>query len=268
MKLTPLEIRKQEFRKGIRGLDQVEVQTFLEMVAEQYEELLEENKALNRRIIEMETKLHNFQENEKTLRETLLNVQEVKKQSEESSRRKADLVVKEAELKSVEILDGARKESRQIREEINWLKSQKESFINRLRHILVSQVELLSVMEMDDVLPEDSRELLRKQAAASTSGIDSSLKKKRATEPVAAPMDAPEATLQPPAESADGKDDEAANVREIKRMGDQAAEKMAKSKNPAQKDASLTEEDINDFFKKGLQIDDLIKTINKKDVGK
>jgi cell division initiation protein len=47
MKLTPLDIRKQEFRKTLRGFDPIEVQTFLEMVGEEYEQLLEKNKQLN-----------------------------------------------------------------------------------------------------------------------------------------------------------------------------------------------------------------------------
>ena len=119
MKLTPLDIRKQEFRKSLRGFDPIEVQTFLDMVGEEYEQLLEDNKKLNNRIIELETKLTDFQETEKNLRETLLNVQEVKKQSEESSRRQADLLIKEAELKSMEIIEMARKQARHGIE-ISW----------------------------------------------------------------------------------------------------------------------------------------------------
>ncbi len=270
MKLTPLEIRKQEFRKSIRGLDQVEVQTFLEMVAEQYEALLEENKALNRRIIELETKLHNFQESEKTLRETLLNVQEVKKQSEESSRRKADLVIKEAELKAAEILDSTRKESRQIREEIGWLKSQKESFINRLRHILVSQVELLSVMEIDDVLPEESKKILNKSGASISSSKRKSKPDNTPLENLTPKLDVGLDQSSEQAKKSAAPDEKITEEEEriIKLLRDEEFKKNDLDKNSPQKDTSLTEEDINDFFKKGLEIDDLIKTINKKDVGK
>src|SRR4030065_2876757 len=160
MKLTPLDIRKQEFRKTLRGFDPIEVQTFLEMVGEEYEQLLEKNKQLDHRLIELETKLKDYQENEKNLRETLLNVQEVKKQTEESSRRQADLLIKESELKALEIIEIARKQARQMRDEVSILRSQKESFINRLRQILISQIELLSVLEIDDVIPEEALKFL------------------------------------------------------------------------------------------------------------
>lgn len=263
MKLTPLEIRKQEFRKTLRGFDPIEVQTFLEMVAEQYEQILEENKSTGRRIIELETKLHDYQENEKNLRETLLNVQEVKKQSEESSRRQADLLIKEAELKALEILEAARKQTRQIREEVNWLKSQKESFINRLRHILVSQMELLSVMEIDDILPKEAQEAFKalRGRRGTTARIPeaSGVEAEEAGEP--ASMDT----------TTDAEEDQSTADRVIQQMNEgQSAEADAAGarKKPGKKDKELPDEDINDFFKKGIHIDDLIKTIDKKETGK
>jgi cell division initiation protein len=291
-----LEIRNQEFRKALRGLDPVEVQTFLEMVSEHYEEILEENKTLSRRIVELETRLQDFQENEKNLRETLLNVQEVKKQSEESSRRQADLIIKEAEIKAMEVVETARKQTRQIREEVNWLKSQKESFINRLRHILVSQIELLSVMEIDDVLPAETQDLLKNLKARKYGQLNPS---EEAVEPPAREEE-PE-VIEEAAEIEfdeeysknseidedikDAKDNEIiaeepepaeeefpeGETRLIQRMNSSEIEEVpaAPKKDKKKKDeSSLSDDDINDFFKKGIQIDELIKTINKKEFDK
>jgi len=42
MKISPLDIRKQTFRKALRGLDEQEVGNFLEMVAEEVERLVQE----------------------------------------------------------------------------------------------------------------------------------------------------------------------------------------------------------------------------------
>jgi cell division initiation protein len=283
LKLTPLEIRNQEFRKALRGLDPVEVQTFLEMVSEHYEQLAEENKSLNRRIIELETKLKDYQENEKNLRETLLNVQEVKKQSEESSRRQADLIIKEAELKSLEILENARKQTRQIREEVSWLKAQKESFINRLRYILVSQIELLSVMEIDDVLPAGTHEALKglKSRKATHSkppepekNVEDQTKEDQEVSnppqeiPELEESDMPEVDLEV-IETSEEEETEA-ETRLIQRMDSSEVEEVpAKPKKKTKKDEdSMSDEDINDFFKKGIHIDELIKTINKKEFDK
>lgn len=301
MKLTPLEIRNQEFRKALRGSDPVEVQTFLEMVSQHYEEILEENKTLNRRIVELETRLQDFQENEKNLRETLLNVQEVKKQSEESSRRQADLIIKEAEIKAMEVLETARKQTRQIREEVSWLKSQKESFINRLRHILVSQIELLSVMEIDDVLPAETQEVLKNFKARKYAQLKSSEEAVKPTPPPALIKEEDLETIEEAAEIEfeegisedldindeikDTEDNEIiaeepelpdekfpeGETRLIQRMNSSEIEEVpaAPKKEKKKKDeTSLSDDDINDFFKKGIQIDELIKTINKKEFDK
>ena len=40
MKITPLDLRKQEFKKGMRGYDVHEVDAFLEMVAKEMEETI------------------------------------------------------------------------------------------------------------------------------------------------------------------------------------------------------------------------------------
>ena len=280
MKLTPLEIRKQEFRKAMRGFDPIEVQTFLEMVSEQYEELVEENKRQSRQVIELQAKLENYQNSEKSLRETLLNVQEVKKQSEESSRRQADLILKEAELKALEILENARKQTRRIREEVNWLKSQKESFINRLRHIPAAQIELLSVMEIDDIIPANSEEVVKnwksRKHTQSPAGFnpEEDMPELDTMLPGEASPEAPGAkSMASPPEPAPKKktDDPKSKSRIIKPMSKNAPEEKPdpqQNKNRAQNETSLTEDDINDFFKKGIQIDDLIKTINKKDFDK
>ena len=65
MKLTPLDIRKQEFKKLMRGYDPVEVDTFLEMVAADLEEALKAQKESRDRIIELETQLKDYRQIEK-----------------------------------------------------------------------------------------------------------------------------------------------------------------------------------------------------------
>jgi cell division initiation protein len=277
MKLTPLDIRKQEFRKTLRGFDPIEVQTFLEMVGEEYEQVLQENKQLNNRLIELETKLKDFQETEKNLRETLLNVQEVKKQSEESSRRQADLLIKEAELKALEIIELARKQARKMRDEVNILKTQKESFINRLRQILISQIELLSVLEIDEAVPEEAFKFLenvrsRKQLAFSeTDSNEKSLIKSKKDDRIsdielAEDMDIVDEGARKSESQATEKQKSSGKVTEEVSTSDKK-EKSEKTKEVSEKESrqKKIDDEINEFFKKEIQINDFIKnTDNKK----
>lgn len=150
MRLSPLEIRKQEFKKAMRGYDTVEVDTFMEKLAEDYENLIRENNTLSKKVVSVEAELKHFIEVEKTLKETLYNMQQTSQLSKQTSEKEANLVKKEAELTATQMIDKARQEVLSMREEVNTLRQQKESFIARLRHLLTSQIELLEVLEIDE----------------------------------------------------------------------------------------------------------------------
>ncbi|NOZ57927.1 MAG: DivIVA domain-containing protein [Calditrichaeota bacterium] len=163
MKLTPLDIKKQEFRRVLRGYDPEEVEAFLEMVAEEYEGTIREKNELADEVLKLRTQLRDYQEVERTLKETLMTAQQTITESRESSKREADLIIREAQVKADEILDDARKELSRLKNEILMLRTQKESLSRRLRHLLESQLELLGVLEIEDVAPEAQA---RKQPAA------------------------------------------------------------------------------------------------------
>ena len=214
-------------------------------------------------MIELETKLEDYQDTEKMMRETLVNVHEVKKQSEESSKKQADLIVKEAELKSLEILENARKQARQMREEISWLKSQKESFINRLRHILLSQVELLSVLEIDDVVPEEMKKVLKSAKTRRQSALQSSHQPEQVEETEEIEMVQHEiiSEEEPSIKLEETVEDVSENIDEI---DPQNTEDTSPKKKSIEGEQKLSDDDINEFFKKGIQIDELINTLHKK----
>jgi cell division initiation protein len=160
MKLTPLDIKKQRFALRMRGFDPAEVETFLEMVANEYESVLTERNRQNEEIIKYKTQLRDYQQVEKTLQETLMNAQENVNQSMENSKREAQIVLRESELKAEKILDDAREKLDRMKNELTILRAQKDSFAKRLKHLLQSQIELINVLEMDDMgydkTPSDS----------------------------------------------------------------------------------------------------------------
>jgi len=158
LKLTPLDIKKQRFKIKVRGFDPTEVETFLEMVADEYESVLNEKNRLGDEVTKLKTQLKDYQQVEKTLQETLMNAQESVSQSRENSKREAQIIIREAELKSERVLDEAREKLNKMKNELVILRSQKESFAKRLKHLLESQIELIKVLEMDDVEFSKGRE--------------------------------------------------------------------------------------------------------------
>ena len=150
MRITPIEIKKQEFKRAMRGYDVDEVDTFLDIIAKEYENLINENERLDKQVAALEAELKHFKDVEKTLKQTLYNVQQTSQLSKENSQKEAGLIRKEAELAAAQMLDKAKAEVLKMKEEVTALHRQKESFIARLRHLLSSQLELIEVLGVDD----------------------------------------------------------------------------------------------------------------------
>jgi cell division initiation protein len=151
LRLSPLDIKKQEFKRLMRGYDPEEVHTFLEMVAEEFEILQREKNRLEDEALKLRTQLHDYQEVERTLKQTLMNAQESVQLSRDNSKREADLLLREAELQAERILEEARHKLAHLKNDLQIVRAQKDSFARRLRHLLESQLELIGVLELDDL---------------------------------------------------------------------------------------------------------------------
>ncbi len=143
LKFTPRDIQNQEFKKVIRGYDPIEVDTFLEIIADEFELLLRQKKELDDKVLKYETELKNFKQVEGTLQETLIEAKRSTAETQESSRREADIKMREAEFSAQQITESARRELRKLQDEIAFLKTQKESFVRRLK-------EWVSVLELEE----------------------------------------------------------------------------------------------------------------------
>ena len=149
MKLTPLDIRKQEFKKVMRGYDPVEVDTFMEMVGNEFEEALRSQKEMRDRMVEVEVQLKDYRQIEKTLQQTLLQAQEATGRTYESARKEAELITREAEQKASKIIEDAHTDLGRLKNEIMELTTRRESLIGRLRVLLSAELDLLKMMDQD-----------------------------------------------------------------------------------------------------------------------
>ena len=150
MNITALDIRKQEFRKALRGFDAEEVQVFLETVADAFEVSTKENAAFRERIRSLEDSLAQYTKLEQTLQDTLVTAPQVTDSTRENARREADLIVKEARVAADEEIETARRKLVQIKRDIVDLRNYKETFIARLRGMCRSHIELVQAFEQED----------------------------------------------------------------------------------------------------------------------
>ena len=153
MLITPMDIRQQQFTlKLFRGFDVQEVDTFLEDVANDYEQLLKENALLKEQLMDLEERARGTAEREKVLQETLVTTQRMTEEWKENARREAQLLVREAELQGEKLLEEARAEEARIRNQILALKRTRRQIVEGVR----ATVEMYQRMVAEELKDEGS----------------------------------------------------------------------------------------------------------------
>lgn len=148
MHITPLEIRKQPFRKSVvGGLDKSHVESFLGQIATEFESLRKENAALATKFKEQTGELARYKRIEDTLSETLLTAQRATDDARLNAQKEAELILKDAQLRAEKFEDGARVKVQELKAEYVSLKSQKESFLIRFRSLIQDQLSYVDIMK-------------------------------------------------------------------------------------------------------------------------
>ncbi|MBD3161725.1 MAG: DivIVA domain-containing protein [Candidatus Eisenbacteria bacterium] len=142
-KISPLDIRKQTFRSAFRGVDKEEVRVFLDLIATEYESVLQENLQLTDRLQHCEDRLVEYRELDQTLRNSLLTAERLTEEAKTASKREANQILQDADWRAKQMLDDARERLGRLTEEIRALQSKKEAFTQHLRSFLHTQLELL-----------------------------------------------------------------------------------------------------------------------------
>ncbi len=196
MRITPLDVRKQEFRRVMRGLDADEVYAFLATVADEYEAVLNDNKALRERLLELDDKVQEFRSIERTLRDTLLTAERVTVESKDNARREATLIVKEAQLQAEKALRDITAQAARLRQEVQRLRSQRDSYLAKMKVVAESHVKFIESAEHDfraedEATPEPRRDAAPQARPAAPPPRPTSLFEKPAPRPQALPEGEP-----------------------------------------------------------------------------
>ena len=150
MRLTPLDIRKQEFTRGFRGYEPEEVNAFLQMVSSQWDEVLDDSRRKDEKIRELESKMEHYAKVEEALQEALQTTRDTSRKALQNAEEKARLIVQEAERRAEDIKRNAEQDRHQIKRETAKLSGRRSEIISRLRAFLMSEMELLARFEGDD----------------------------------------------------------------------------------------------------------------------
>ncbi|MCE5311858.1 MAG: DivIVA domain-containing protein [Nitrospiraceae bacterium] len=146
MRITPLDIQQKQFPMRFRGFDVDEVYSFLELLREELEELLRENASLKENLRRADEQVSEYKSMELTLRETLMTAQQMVEEYKSNARKEAELLIKEAELRSDDLIKEAQEKVVKIHEDIVDLKGIRRHFKEELKRLIESH---LGMMEFD-----------------------------------------------------------------------------------------------------------------------
>ncbi len=162
MKLTPLDIHHKDFKKAIRGYNEEEVDAFLDEVAEEFERLFKENVEMRENQEALEEKMKQYENIEATLQNTFLSAQKSAEELQSNARKEAELIIKDAELKSKQMIQEAYNQQKGIRLSFERIKQAENEFRMKFKSLLKSYLSVIEETEanqVDDFKMEVSEEL-------------------------------------------------------------------------------------------------------------
>lgn len=149
-KLTALEIKQQQFEKSLRGYDVSEVQAYLSLIANEWEQLVTKNRDLESRIERMEDKLRHYERVEEALHETLQTAKDNAEQKLSGARKEARNTIEKAEIEADSIVREASQQRQQIRQSILRLLDRREEIISGIRSYLEIAQDSLNQFSKDE----------------------------------------------------------------------------------------------------------------------
>lgn len=219
MALTPLDIHHKEFRSArFGGYNEEEVDSFLDLVADEFERMIQEENELKQQIEQMKIRLSEFEEMQATLQSALLaatrSAETVREQARQDSeeivtkaQEEADALVKAAQERASQMMLRAENETQKLEHDFGRLKEIKKQYMKGLREVAEShllEVEELESMDESEIQPEElqtaAEPLNVEDEPASVLMEESPIQTPpQETPPVSTPPSVPETPLSEPA---------------------------------------------------------------------
>lgn len=149
MKLTPMDIKNKDFKKGLRGYSIEEVDDFIEEIVENYEEVYKENSRLKDGLSRAHEKIEHYEKLEVTIQNTLVLAQNAADQAKESSEKQAELIISNANESAQKILDKAHSDVVLINDEYERIKEEFIKFRAKFRGFMNTQLQTFDELEKD-----------------------------------------------------------------------------------------------------------------------
>lgn len=151
--IRPIDIQEKEFSRAVRGFKEEEVNAFLDEITLDLERLLNElreTKEENSRLVE---ELERHRGSEGTVVETLEAAKSLMADISASAERRADILLKNAELDAELIKKEARDEAEDLARESEALRARFVSFRSKYKQLLEAELQRFDSLSME-IFPE------------------------------------------------------------------------------------------------------------------
>lgn len=145
--LTPLDVRRYDFGRALRGYNPARVDQFRDQVAEELERLTRINQDLDAKARSFHEQLRAFRERDKALNDALIAAQQLRDDVRGQAEREAQLIIREAQGEAERVIETARAEVRRMEEELDNLDRSRRTYLAQMRTLIARQ---LSEVEASD----------------------------------------------------------------------------------------------------------------------
>ncbi len=147
MRVTPLDIQQKKFHIGVRGYDRKEVDSFLDLVREEMEELIREVTEHREFRQSYDEKQQAFQEKEDMLKSTMLTTNKLVEDFKDNARKEAEVILKDAEVRSQRLVDTAQRENAKLEADILNLRRQRHYLLQDMKKVIQTHLEMINFAE-------------------------------------------------------------------------------------------------------------------------
>ncbi|MDD5899458.1 MAG: DivIVA domain-containing protein [Lachnospiraceae bacterium] len=141
--ITPIEIQNKVFKSGGLGYDKKDVDSFMQELLDSYEVLYRERMEMKDRINVLNEGLQYYKTIEKTLQKALVLAERTAEETKGTAMKNALVIEQEAVSKANIILEDAKHELEQIRNQTVELVRQYDMYKAKFKSLVNSQLELL-----------------------------------------------------------------------------------------------------------------------------
>lgn len=148
--LTPLDVRRYDFGRALRGYSPERVDQFRDQVAEELERLTRINQDLDAKARSFHEQLRHFREKDKAMNDALVSAQQLRGELREQAEKEAQLIIREAQAEGDRLLEAAKGDVRRMQEELDSLDRSRRTYLAQMRTLIARQ---LSEVEASDSTP-------------------------------------------------------------------------------------------------------------------